>query len=163
MADKRLLAFVSAGLVPLEEREADFVGRYVPWTRLVQPGKVEYEGDLSPLERLLEFRPDPFVLTRGSSRGGIAVSVGRQHTRREWAASVRAALRDGDWVVQEFQEVLPAALPVADESGSIGAREFTVVLSPFVVSGRPFGCVTRLLRAHGQAVVSTARGATCNI
>jgi hypothetical protein len=163
MADKRLLAFVSAGLVPLEKKEVEFVIRHVPWTRLVQVGKVEHQGDLSPLERLLELRQDAFVLKRGSSRGGIEVIVGRQQTRPEWASSIRAALRDGDWVVQEFQDVLQAALPVADQSGSIGSREFTVVLSPFVVSGRSYGCVTRLLRAHGQAVVSTAKGAACNI
>jgi hypothetical protein len=163
MADKRLLAFVSAGLVPLDENEQRFVGRYLPWTRLIRPGPVEYEGDVRPMEQLLLLRQGAFVLKRGSSRGGIEVILGREQTPSGWESSVRAALYDGDWVVQEFQEVMPAVLPVAAENGGAGSREFTVVLSPFVVLGRAYGCVTRSLTTQGSAVVSTTAGAMANV
>ena len=163
MADKRLLAIVSAGFVPLDEDEQGFVDRYLPWTRLIRPGPVEYEGDVRAMEQLLLLRQRAFVLKRGSSRGGIEVIVGREQTPSGWQSSVRAALYSGDWVAQEFQEVIPAALPVANEMGSAGSREFTVVLSPFVILGRAHGCGARSLETHRGAVVSTTAGAVVNI
>jgi hypothetical protein len=163
MADKRLLALVSAGLVPLDEHEQRFVGRYIPWTRLIRPGPVEYEGDVRPMEQLLLLRQSAFVLKRGSGHGGIEVIVGREHAPSGWESSVRAALSGGDWIAQEFQEVMPAMLPVATDRGSAGSREFSVVLSPFVVLGRAYGCVTRSVKADGGAVVSTTAGAMANV
>ncbi|WP_255953446.1 hypothetical protein [Streptomyces odontomachi] len=163
MADKRLLALVSTGRVPLDREEAAFVERYVPWTRAVHPGTVAYQGDVMAMEKLLLARRDAFVLKRGAGRGGVEVIAGREQVPERWAAAVRGALHAGDWIVQEFQDVVPATLPVATAQGAAGSRRFSVVLSPFVVLGRTHGCVTRCLNADGPAVISTTAGATANI
>jgi hypothetical protein len=163
MADKRLLAVVSAGLVPLDRDDKAFVAQYLPWTRAVRPGTVDYQGDATVLEKLLLARQNAFVLKRGVGHGGIEVIVGHEQEPAQWTASVHAALRAGDWVVQEFQKIVPATLPVATEQGKAGSRRFSVVVCPFVVMRRVHGCMTRSLDADGAAVISTTAGAIANI
>jgi hypothetical protein len=163
IADKRLLAVASAGSPSLTEDDARFVRRYVPWTRRVVPGPVDYEGRRQPLGDLLIRARDRFVLKRGGGRAGDDVLVGRQLAQARWRAGVESALRGGDWVAQQFEPSVVARVPVHTAAGE-RSQAMVPVLSPFVFSGAVHGCMARTLAATAEeAVVCVGTGAALNV
>ncbi|NEE60423.1 hypothetical protein G3M55_89950, partial [Streptomyces sp. SID8455] len=101
IANKKTLAWISEGLPWMTEDDRELVARYLPWTRLVHPRKVEWRGvrhDLAAL--LLENRRD-FVLKKAIGMMGLQVVLGPYATDQEWEGAVTAALADRDSIVQE--------------------------------------------------------------
>lgn len=158
MGDKRNLALVSenAGSDEFTEAERELIARHVPWTRRVLPGRTEFRGRTVRLpEDLVELRGE-MVLKKATSLGGAYVHIGRYRTDDEWRALIARALREKDWVAQEYLETVPHALQ--DEERGVAPNDLVWGLFAF---GDHFGGA--FLRTHPAGrhggVVNTKQGA----
>ncbi|HKH45199.1 MAG TPA: hypothetical protein VKM72_11090 [Thermoanaerobaculia bacterium] len=151
LSNKRNVALLSqhAASGAFSAEEHAFIGAHVPWTRLVAPGEIDYEGKMSPLAELLMDRQEQFVLKDASSYGGAGVVLGRFASPETWRQTLDNALAKGDWVVQEILE----SLPYLYQSGDYGCSIHDVIWGPFVFGERYGGVVLRMQpKAAGGAV-----------
>ncbi|HYG61373.1 MAG TPA: hypothetical protein VEL74_02225 [Thermoanaerobaculia bacterium] len=152
LGTKRNLALLSehAGTSAFSDEEREFIRRYIPWTRLVVPGSVEFEGRSAPLDELLVARRERMVLKEGGSAGGKGVFLGKFTPEPEWREAIATAMQSrGQWVVQEHFE----SLPYLYQSGDHGASVHDVIWGPFVFGGEYAGVILRMQpRAAGGAV-----------
>lgn len=99
---KKLFAFLS------DERWRDrfsfaeraVIDAHVPWTRVVLPGRVLFEGELVDLQRVLVERREEFVLKPSQSFEGRGVLLGAETPADRWAQEVSQRL-DGSHIVQQ--------------------------------------------------------------
>jgi hypothetical protein len=150
LSNKRNIALLSqhaaAGAFPAEKA---FIDAHVPWTRLVVPGEVDYEGKMYSLVELLAERQERFVLKEGSSFGGSGVVLGKFASAEKWRQTLSGALAKGNWVVQEVLE----SLPYLYQSGEYGCSIHDVIWGPFVFGERYGGVVLRMQpKIAGEAV-----------
>lgn len=151
LSDKRNIALLSqhatSGAFAAEEQA--FIEAHVPWTRLVAPGEIDYQGKTSSLSELLTDRQEQFVLKEASSFGGAGVVLGKFASPEAWRQALDHALAKGDWVVQEILE----SLPYLYQSGDYGCSIHDVIWGPFVFGERYGGVVLRMQpKAAGGAV-----------
>jgi hypothetical protein len=141
IANRKVLAWVSAGRPWMTAAERATVERYLPWTRVVTDG---------PVPELLQRDQDRFVLKPAVGTGGDGVLLGRDCDPGRWRQAVADAVATGDHVAQEFVEPTPVRMEFAEPGGS-GSFEADVrpVLSPFLFDGRDGGCLVRV-PAPGQ-------------
>jgi hypothetical protein len=159
MSDKRGIALLSTH-ADSDEFTADeraLIARHIPWTRVMAPAVTERAGRPFRLPDDLVGRREEFVLKKASSVGGSFVDVGRHRTQAQWEAAVARALREGDWVVQEY---LPT-VPYWFQSGAEGAAPHDVVWGLFAFGGEYGGAFLRMYPAAGDhdGVVNNRRGA----
>lgn len=151
LSTKRNVALLSqyAGSGAFDADERAFIERHVPWTRLVAPGTVEFEGEVSPLTDLLIAQREKFVLKDAGSSGGKGVVIGRFSPAEEWRKSLDEALASNRWVVQQHQE----SLPYLYQSGRYGCSVHDVIWGPFVFGDKYAGAILRMQpKADGGAV-----------
>lgn len=154
IANKKVLAWASEGRPWLTEADRRLVDRYVPWTRLVRDGHVDWRGERHHLPELLLSRRSELVLKRGHGQCGLQVRVGRDTDETAWAAAVDAAVTLGDSVVQEFvpagrcrQRLYDLA---ADEAFDAVVAP---VLSPYLFDGRAAGCMVRYFPTGRDGII----------
>ena len=161
LGDKRNLAMLSlledSDLLDREERS--LVRDGIPWTRLVQPGRVRYRGERRNLPELLVEERADLVLKAGFSYGGTEVLIGRATPVEAWSGAVEKALAAGDWVVQEYLE----PLPYAAQAGEEGWAPHDVVWGLFVFGERPGGVFVRMAPRGDAPVLNIARGARIGV
>lgn len=149
LSSKRNLALLSQHAGSFSPEDQAFIEAHVPWTRLVVPGAVEYQGETRPLAELLTARPERFVLKDAASWGGKGVVLGRDVSAERWREAVDGALAEGQWIVQEMQE----SLPYLYQSGESGCSIHDMIWGPFVFGDRYGGVVLRMQpRAVGGPV-----------
>ena len=122
------------------EREA--VARHVPWTRRVQEGHTTFEGASVDLLELIRAQRQRFILKPNDEYGGKGVVVGWEGDDSAWDAALAEALA-GDHVVQERVSVARATFP-AMVDGTLGFRELSVDMDPFIVDGQTDSFLTRI-------------------
>lgn len=136
--------------------ERDLIEAYIPWTRLVAPGAVEYKGEALQLPDLLAARRERFVLKKADSSGGKGVLIGRFTLPEEWRQTIDLALAQGNWVVQELQE----SLPYIYQNGDYGCCLHDVIWGPFVFGDRYGGVFLRMQPKTYAGPVNAGRAAT---
>ncbi|MEY9929082.1 hypothetical protein ABH926_003722 [Catenulispora sp. GP43] len=157
LADKRLLADLSAGPEWMSQASQELVAARVPWTRRVAAGPVTYQDHDEDLPNLLAKARTRFVLKRATGRAGTEVCVGRATAPAAWEAAIGQAVRAGDWVVQEYLQSCAAKVPLADmRSGEVDVVSVTPVLGPFIIDGSPAGCYVRHTGGHDTHVISAS-------
>lgn len=142
---KKILALLSEGQPWMSPGEREFVDRYVPWSRLVRPVRVEWRHRSYELPELLLKYPEQFVLKSALSWAGREVTIGARVARGEWEQVVEQALARQDFVAQEFVEAVRCPVDVLDESGSVTRVSANSVISPFCFGGRAAGCFARFV------------------
>lgn len=157
--DKRNLALLYAyrDHPVFSEEERDAIRRFVPWSAVVTPSEVEYEGDRHDLRTLLLSRRDSFVVKFGRGARGEDVVVGRFAEHDAWVRMVDTALASERYVVQEYCE----SLMFRAQGGVDGACDVDFVWGIFAY-GRTYGGVwIRMMRheAGRDGVINSARGA----
>jgi hypothetical protein len=163
VANKKTLALLSTGPDWLTADEADLVRRYVPWTRIVAPGEVDFHGDRRDLPDLVRDRRPHLVLKEATSNGGQDVVMGDEVPAGEWDRLLGQALHTGNWVVQERVVVAPFPVRVLDAtSGELVDGRYTGLLSPFLIGGREAGVTQRFSARQGGLVSLTRWGAQVN-
>jgi hypothetical protein len=158
LSTKRNLALLSqyaaSGIFSPAERAV--IEAHIPWTRLVAPGPVDYEGEVRPLPELLEACRERLVLKDGDSWGGKGVALGRFTPPQEWSRKIETALAEKRWIVQELVE----SLPYLYQSGDYGCSVHDVVWGPFVFGDRYNGMVLRMQPKASGGPVNLSLAAT---
>jgi hypothetical protein len=158
LLDKRNLAMISENAESDEytEAERELIAKHVPWTRRLLPAETTFRGrPLRIPEDVLERRGE-FVLKKATSLGGTQVHVGRFRTDDEWRDVVARALRQNDWVVQEYLETVRYCL----QSGDSGVAPFDLVWGLFAFGDHFGGALMRMQpQGGGKGVVNTRQGA----
>lgn len=155
LANKRVLAWLSAGRPWMTEAERELAGRYLPWTREVGDRKVTWRGEQWDLPTLLLSARESFALKAATGMMGRTVLLGPRTAPAAWAEAIERALAEGESIAQEYVE--PARLPVTLSDGSSdGTATVRVapVLSPCLYGSEPGGCWARFFPDTDYSVVS---------
>jgi hypothetical protein len=138
------------------DEERAVIRTHIPWTRLVTDDFVDYQGERVYLPDILASERDRMVLKLGLSRQGTDVHAGRFTPAGRWQELGRAALEQGGWIVQEFQECLrwPFLHP---DGGTVVPHD--VVWGIFIFGSHYGGGFLRVLPAGRAGVLNTLRGA----
>jgi hypothetical protein len=149
-----------------DERHADLFGaderevirRHVPWTVIVEEGRVIRDGESIDLLPHLRRHRDRFVIKPNDEYGGTGVTLGWETTEAEWDAAIARAVaeRDRGWVAQEKIKVRREMFPVCNSDG-VSMRDMLVDFAPYLFRGRLSGFLTRL-SATGLANVTSGGG-----
>ncbi|HWS89274.1 MAG TPA: hypothetical protein VN282_20035 [Pyrinomonadaceae bacterium] len=131
-----------ARLFTAEELEA--IRRHVPWTRKVREGKTEKDGAEIDLLDFVRRSSGQLVLKPNDDYGGHGIYIGWNSDEGEWEEALRAALADGDYLVQERVSTARETFPALAEDGSVVYAEQLVDLDPLLFNGRVGSAFTRL-------------------
>lgn len=157
LSDKRNLALLSEnqGSDAFSPQEREVIARHVPWSRLVSPRTVRFEGEDAFLPDLLDAARDRLVLKEGRGYGGKGVFLGAHTPAAQWEEVASTALQSGKWIVQEKLE----SLPYLYQCGEEGSAPHDVIWGPFVLGGTYGGVILRMQpRATGGAVNLSREG-----
>ena len=162
LCDKRNLALISehADSDEFTAEERELIEKHVPWTRRVLPARTPFRGrEVSLPDDLLE-RREEFVLKKATGLGGTQVHPGRFRTDEEWRRLVSRAVREEDWVVQEFLETVPYCF----QSGETGVARHDMVWGLFAFGDHFGGAFLRMQPVGGGGgVVNTRQGAEVGV
>lgn len=156
LTDKRNLALLSLHEDAFEPEERAVIRRVVPWTRMVEDGEVDRDGEVVHLPGLLRAEQAELVLKRGLGAGGEAVVVGRHESADGWRQAVDRALEEGGWVVQEFLQ----SRPYLYQEGVEGCAVHDVIWGPFVFGDRYGGSILRMQAKSAGGPVNLSLAAT---
>src|SRR5688572_2895318 len=131
-----------AGLFNEVEREA--VRRHVPWTRKVCEGQTEKGGETIDLLDYVSQNSGSLVLKPNDDYGGHGIYIGWNNDQIAWEEALRAALADGDYLVQERVKTARETFPALLDDGSVAFAEQLVDLDPLLFNGRVGSAFTRL-------------------
>lgn len=119
--------------------ERDLLRSHLPWTRMVAPGGVVFDGKEWDLATLLAERRGDLVLKSCRSLGGKDVAVGRFSSDEQWRAAIETAFSGAPWIVQEYAGSRQY-LTLSDR----GAEPHELIWGPFALGGRYGGAFLRL-------------------
>ncbi len=128
------------------------VERHIPWSQLLEPGRVELDGYRFELTELVRENKDRFVLKAARGYGGRDVLLGFETPAETWARAVEDHASDGDWIVQELVAIPQDTFPTF-KRGRVLAETLNVNINPFVFGGRYAGAYTRISK-HAKINVS---------
>ena len=145
-----------ASLFSAEERA--IIHEHIPWTAIVEDGRVVRDGKAIDLLPHLRTHRDQYVIKPNDEYGGTGVTLGWETSDADWDAALERAVaeRDRGWVAQQRIAVRRERFPVC-ESGGIVMRDMLVDFAPYVFRGRLAGFLTRL-SATGLANVTAGGG-----
>jgi hypothetical protein len=131
-----------ARLFTEEERAA--IRAHVPWTRRVCAGKSQYHDKQIDLLDFISKTSDRLVLKPNDDYGGHGIYIGWNTDEISWEEGIRAALANGDYLVQERVPTAREVFPALQEGGSIEFAEQLVDLDPLLFYGKVGSAFTRL-------------------
>jgi hypothetical protein len=131
-----------ARLFTADEREA--IHRHVPWTRKVRRGQTEKGGEQIDLVEFIAEHRDRLVLKPNDDYGGHGIYIGWNNDRPAWDEALRAALADGDYLVQERVRTARETFPALQDDGAVVFAEQLVDLDPMLFNGKVGSAFTRL-------------------
>ncbi|HKR00386.1 MAG TPA: hypothetical protein VJT09_06920 [Pyrinomonadaceae bacterium] len=125
-----------------EERAA--IGAHVPWTRRVRAGETSYNGEQIDLLDFITKTRDRLVLKPNDDYGGHGIYIGWSGDEIAWEEGLRAALADGDYLIQERVPTAREVFPALKDDGSVDFAEQLVDLDPLLFYGKVGSAFTRL-------------------
>jgi len=148
-----------------DEGEREAIRAHVPWTRKFRAEKTlnkDIEIDLFEWTRQNAHK---LVLKPNDDYGGHGIFIGWNSSESEWDDAIKAALADGDYLVQERVSTAKEMFPMMfDDIGKWGFVEQLVDLDPLLFNGVVGSAFTRLssnelanVTAGGGMVPTTAR------
>ncbi|HET7106430.1 MAG TPA: hypothetical protein VFI38_06455 [Candidatus Acidoferrum sp.] len=144
--------------------ELDVIRKHVPWTRVVEDVKTDYQG--APIELLDYIRTNQrdLVLKPSDEYGGTGVTLGWEVDTKKWEKSIQDALPGGTsakehgcWIVQEKIAMRRGEFPYIAADGGVEFRDMLVDLAPYMFRGKLSGYLTRL-SASSLANVTSGGG-----
>lgn len=131
-----------APLFTSDEQEA--IRKHVPWTRLVRAEKTDHFGEQVDLIEFIRANQDRLVLKPNDDYGGHGITIGWNAEDVVWQEALKAALDDGDYLVQERVPTARETFPALQEDGTIEFAEQLVDLDPLLFNGKVRSAFTRL-------------------
>jgi len=157
-----LTAQKNAGLFSFEERK--LIQRHVPWTRVVQDVRSDYDGEPIELLEYIRKNQSNLVLKPSDEYGGTGVTLGWEVTAKQWDLSIEQALPGGKlaeahgcWIVQERIPISRQEFPAIGSGGRVRFQDMLVDFAPYLYRGKMAGFLTRL-SATGLANVTSGGG-----
>lgn len=142
LSTKRNIALLSAhqssDLFSPEEREG--IRHYIPWTRQVAPGPVDFHGETVPMAELLDACRSRLVLKEVTTHQGKGVTIGHCTPAGAWSETARKALASDQYIVQERVD----SLPYLYQAGTFGCAEHDVIWGPFIFGQTYGGVILRM-------------------
>jgi hypothetical protein len=126
------------------QAERDAIAAHVPWTRIVRAEKSDYCGREIDLTEFIVQTRDRLVLKPNDDYGGHGITIGWNTDEISWTEALRAALANGDYLVQERVPTAREAFPALKDDGTIDFAEQLVDLDPLLFNGRVGSAFTRL-------------------
>jgi hypothetical protein len=152
----------NAALFSADERE--LIRRHVPWTRVVQDVKSDYDGKPVELLKYIRKRRKDLVLKPSDEYGGMGVTLGWETDAKHWERAIEEALpggkeakAHGGWIVQERIPVSREVFPHIGAGNKVDFRDMLVDFAPYLFRGKLAGFLTRL-SATGLANVTSGGG-----
>jgi hypothetical protein len=155
--NKKLLGFASEGRPWMTGEERRVIDRYLPWTRITEDRRVAYEGSEHDLPELVTSRKDRFLLKKATGMKGEQVLMGRDTDDAAWRSAVDEAVRTRDSIVQERVESVRYPVTIRYPDGDVRTESVAPVVGPWVIGGRPGGCLARYFTDGSDGVVSVER------
>ncbi|MBF6611645.1 MAG: hypothetical protein IVW55_00770 [Chloroflexi bacterium] len=125
--------------------ENEIIQRHIPWTRKVAEGYTNFDGQRLDLVPFIAENRERLVLKPNDEYGGKGVVIGWATGSNEWQRAIQEAL-EGSYVVQSAVQLDQEQYPYF-EDGSVGFRDLTADLDPFVFGTDTQGILTRLSAA----------------
>ncbi|MGD2089371.1 MAG: hypothetical protein PVH61_24560 [Candidatus Aminicenantes bacterium] len=137
------------------------IHKYIPWTRKIRPGSTDYKNDrIDHLEHFIRSHRDKLVIKPSRGLGGEGICVGMKSSREEWEIAVNKAIKEKDWLVQEYVSSSPGLY----QSGEQGYDYHDMVWGFFVCGSRYFGAWNRVMpKKNNRGVINCHQGATVSI
>lgn len=126
------------------EKELNAIRAHVPWTRKFRDEQTEYKDGKIDLVEWTRQNSGKLVLKPNDDYGGHGIYIGWNSTAKEWDDAIKAALADGDYLVQERVETSKEIFPMLDAAGFVHNVEQLVDLDPLLYNGVVGSAFTRL-------------------
>ncbi|PYS99168.1 MAG: hypothetical protein DMF63_13965 [Acidobacteria bacterium] len=144
-----------------DEQELSAIQKHVPWTRKFREertqvrssGSHEIQNPKSKIQNAEEVdlvswtreNSSKLVLKPNDDYGGHGIYIGWNSSESEWDEAIKAALSDGDYLVQERVKTAKEMFPMMfDDLGKWGMVEQLVDLDPLLFNGVVGAAFTRL-------------------
>jgi len=144
--------------------ELDVIKQHVPWTRVVEDVKTDYQGQPIALLDYIRNNQKDLVLKPSDEYGGTGVTLGWEVDAKHWENSIQGALpgaksanEHGCWIVQEKIAMRRGEFPYIGADGKVEFRDMLVDLAPYMFRGKLAGFLTRL-SASSLANVTSGGG-----
>ncbi len=138
------------------EDELRAIDGHVPWTRLVRAESSDYHGRQIDLIDFVATNRQKLVLKPNDEYGGHGITIGWSTDDIGWRTSLRAALENGDYVVQERVPTARESFPALKDDDTIEFAEQLVDLDPLLFNGKVGSAFTRL--SHTELANVTSGG-----
>jgi hypothetical protein len=162
MANKLNLALLSEleDSTVFNPAEKETIRKYIPWTRKIKQGETVYAGKSIQFPGFILTRQRHLVIKMAEGFGGTDVYIGSSMPASQWRELVEKALREKNWIVQEYLE--PLSYQYLSEKQ--GCREHEAVWGLFVFGSRYAGGMLRLLpKTTNRKIINTTYGATLSV
>jgi len=126
------------------ETELEAIKNHVPWTRSFREETTEHYNEQINLVEWTRENANKLVLKPNDDYGGHGIYIGWASTEEEWNAAIEAALKDGDYLVQERVQTSKEEFPMLDSAGNFQMIEQLVDLDPLLYNGVVGSAFTRL-------------------
>lgn len=138
--------------------ELKAIHRHIPWTRRVEPGMTQHDGQAVDLLPFVLANRERLVLKPNDEYGGKGVVLGWDTSEGEWVQAIEEALQQPS-VVQERVALGTELFPVVLPEGGFAIESRFVDFDPFIFDASyAGGCLTRL--SSGGLLNVTAGGGT---
>jgi len=144
--------------------ELEVIREHVPWTRVVEDVKSDYQGPPIDLLDHIRINQKDLVLKPSDEYGGTGVTLGWEVSAGEWENAIQSALPGGTsakghgcWIVQEKIAMRRGEFPYIGADGKVEFRDMLVDLAPYMFRGKLTGFLTRL-SASSLANVTSGGG-----
>jgi uncharacterized circularly permuted ATP-grasp superfamily protein len=133
------------------EEERDLIHRHVPWTRVVDDVKTEYDGEAVELLKHIREHQKELVMKPSDEYGGKGVTLGWEVDKKHWERATEEALpggkqakESGCWIVQERIPMRRGVFPYIGKHNKVEFKNMLVDFAPYLFRGRVAGFLTRL-------------------
>ena len=133
------------------DEERELIHRHVPWTRVVDDVKTEYDGEPVELLKHIREHQKELVMKPSDEYGGKGVTLGWEVDKKHWENAIEGALpggklakESGAWIVQERIPMRRGVFPYIGKGNKVQFKNMLVDFAPYLFRGRVAGFLTRL-------------------
>ncbi|MCP5046023.1 MAG: hypothetical protein GY940_02555, partial [bacterium] len=122
-------------------RERELIEAHIPWTRKIIPGDTLYRTQTVDLQGFMLENKDKLVIKPADGTGGESVTVGQFTPAILWKEIIKIALRNKNWLVQEYVESNRYLFQTGDE----GCAPHDMIWGVFIFGEQYAGAFLRVL------------------
>jgi hypothetical protein len=141
-----------------DAEQARAIGEHIPWTRVVEQRRTEYDGHTVDLARFIEDNRHKLVLKPNDDYGGAGIVLGWTVDDATWREGMAKAFAE-PYIVQERVEIPSEAYPSLVD-GTVQFVDRMYDIAPFVLHGAVVDGVLNRLSTAALLNVTAGGGST---